>query len=89
MILKSIMDKDTKTTSKLVIALAKMKKEDLILHQQKVNRLKTVLKNNPYSSVDIYRLKMAKLRCMQLTKTNQNLVQLEHRIKKNEFFSGE
>lgn len=72
--------KHTKKTSRLVFSLINLKSEELILCEQKATHLKKLINNKPQNVTNHYKLKMTKLRCEQLQKTIQNLIQLEEKI---------
>lgn len=78
--------KVTKKTSILVLALINMKREELILCDQKAIALSKQLNYINNNEANRCKLRMAKQRRVQLQKTIKNLIQLEEKIENLKFF---
>lgn len=78
-----------KSTSQLLGTLAMMKHEELLLCEQKVDRLKVLLVQDPLNTIINYKFRMAKNRYDQLKKTTHSLVQLQLKMNHITLFSGE
>lgn len=78
--------KVTKNTSILVLALINMKREELILCDQKAIALSKQLNYIDNNEANRHKLRMAKQRRAQLQKTIKNLIQLEEKIENLKFF---
>ncbi|GAB4162369.1 MAG: hypothetical protein Tsb0033_21230 [Winogradskyella sp.] len=78
--------KVTKKTSILVLALINMKREELILCDQKAIVLSKQLNYIDNNEANRCKIRMAKQRRAQLQKTIKNLIQLEEKIENLKFF---
>lgn len=78
--------KVTKKTSILILALINMKREELILCDQKAIALSKQLNYINNNEANRCKLRMAKQRRVQLQKTIKNLIQLEEKIENLKFF---
>lgn len=78
--------KATKKTSRLILSLLNMKREELILCDQKAIALSKQLNYIDNNEANRCKLRLAKQRRAQLQKTIKNLIQLEEKIENLKFF---